>query len=147
MFKAKIKARSYTWGFAAAEKIYQTKLKNLAADHLKNLENQKNEAEREKNEAVKNREDELSIEINNLKMKILDLKEQIKSNQKAWLKYKDYIPELFNIAQIIKTIKYTKHQRSAESYKTSEQAADKIEYLSKRLSNLEPEINKLLGIK
>jgi hypothetical protein len=119
--KKELKTRFFNAGYRKAEKIYLVRLTEQTALHIEKIEHLEKELERKR---------------------VRDIKE----NQTAWIRFKDYIPDLLNVAQMLKTIRYTEKEAVANKYKIAVAATDKVEYLAERIGRIEGDVERLMGI-
>ena len=144
--KKELKTRFFNAGYRKAEKIYLVRLTEQTALHIEKIEHLEKELERKRVRDIKETENRLGLEINRIKLQNTDLKKQIRQNQTAWIRFKDYIPDLLNTAQMLKTVRYTEKEAIANKYKIAEAATDKAEYLAERIGRIEGDVERLMGI-
>lgn len=129
---------------AQVEEEYLDKLNKQRQKHIKDNQKYKEKVDEECKKQVKEVEVKMGAEINRLKLTNYDLQQQIQSNVKAWNLYKDYIPKLMSVIEVIKSGVYMEFVEKSNKYSEVVNLASEVDFLSERVSKVSPKVNRLL---
>jgi len=102
--------------------------------------------EKRADQMLKERENQLALVIKDLKLENENLRKKRRDDIRAWLIFKEYVPEALKQVAILKGIKKIEAEETAREYHRYVQSESDLEGLHRIIEKISPKVEKLYNV-